>query len=810
MQGSSLRSDESSKFFKTINLAFSAAASQYACSSELQSSLLAMQDLGTLARTPGAADQLQGLLRRDTAAQEWKDEQGNNILHHACYAGNVAAVRAILQTAPLLASGLNGNSASPLHTAVLGPTFVQLQHPDSLDAVISTLGCVNMLLAAGVSSSKLNGAGQSPLHVAAAWGRTTIVHRLACHAAQFMGGEQMGSKCSSESGVLDALNAADSAGRTPLHLALLGRASVASDSGGPQPPTAQWGYYSPDISPPQLVMLQWLLQQGADPSRCDAAGQLPIHIALRRGELGAAAALAAAFPPTIASRASDVPSALTAVQLASSLAASKLALPLRLKFRATALRLRAASALLPVAASGSHRWGGAMAACMSPQGGATQPGSQHQALGFLLGGTRSDSASNPVEGGMLRTLLLFICTKPLQTLFLLALLALQWLNQFGAGLLWPVFSVLLWRDYLSEVQPWLGIGSFLDWVFSGTWAVAWALYLIVLFSDPGELKQPSGTKAAVLEWFGQWAHYSAADGGGTPAAARSAAQAAALNTNSQRPLSASVLALQGGYQSDVVLGQGGAAEYCPTCRIVRAQGSKHDAHSGVCVAMFDHWCPWTANAVGQQNYPVYLLFVASGTATGVLWMLLYAVHLATCGDSCPSFVWALCVALGQPAWMSAFGGLLCLQHFRLVGRGVTTNEALGWRKYPYMLRQPMHKPSAPVPMLRGQLYGIPHAKYSTPRGSSKAANWRALQQRLRHTPWVLVSCIANAAQSLEAVWAALHAGVAACRPVLLLCCSAQRVARASTATKACWTKVLALLGGRGKLKQEDGHCPGGQ
>ena len=38
----------------------------------------------------------------------------------------------------------------------------------------------------------------------------------------------------------------------------------------------------------------------------------------------------------------------------------------------------------------------------------------------------------------------------------------------------------------------------------------------------------------------------------------------------------------------------------------------------------------------------------------------------------------------QPLWMAGFGIVLMLQHFRLIARNLTTNEAINFRKYHYL------------------------------------------------------------------------------------------------------------------------------
>lgn len=62
----------------------------------------------------------------------------------------------------------------------------------------------------------------------------------------------------------------------------------------------------------------------------------------------------------------------------------------------------------------------------------------------------------------------------------------------------------------------------------------------------------------------------------------------------------------------VKLARGGKlahAKLCPTCLIERPARSKHDPTLGKCVHRFDHFCPYIANVVGQNNYLYFYLFL---------------------------------------------------------------------------------------------------------------------------------------------------------------------------------------------------------
>ena len=41
------------------------------------------------------------------------------------------------------------------------------------------------------------------------------------------------------------------------------------------------------------------------------------------------------------------------------------------------------------------------------------------------------------------------------------------------------------------------------------------------------------------------------------------------------------------------------SQFCSSCIVRRPIRSKHCSISNKCIARFDHYCPWVANAIGQ-------------------------------------------------------------------------------------------------------------------------------------------------------------------------------------------------------------------
>ncbi|CAL5225148.1 g7928 [Coccomyxa viridis] len=143
------------------------------------------------------------------------------------------------------------------------------------------------------------------------------------------------------------------------------------------------------------------------------------------------------------------------------------------------------------------------------------------------------------------------------------------------------------------------------------------------------------------------------------------------------------------------LPEGPARQKCEYCGCTPPQRSRHDFHTGQCVAKFDHFCPIIATSVGDCNHFMFWLYCVMETFL-VLWALglaLDAIFPCLFGDAVSkavcwgakawqSWLHVLAVMLLVPC-LNVFGGLI-IAHSYLAATGQTSYEIIKGAKVPYL------------------------------------------------------------------------------------------------------------------------------
>jgi len=146
---------------------------------------------------------------------------------------------------------------------------------------------------------------------------------------------------------------------------------------------------------------------------------------------------------------------------------------------------------------------------------------------------------------------------------------------------------------------------------------------------------------------------------------------------------------------------------CPTKGIRKLPRSKYDRFTNQHVARFDHFCGWINNAVGEENYRFFLLFLVIHVGmctygTALTWRLfcgevkdknlLNAIfYNGVTGDEVKADFWVvshyifmkhfqLCGVLILMAAMSVVLFLFFSFHVYITANGMTTNEYYKWRQ----------------------------------------------------------------------------------------------------------------------------------
>jgi len=134
--------------------------------------------------------------------------------------------------------------------------------------------------------------------------------------------------------------------------------------------------------------------------------------------------------------------------------------------------------------------------------------------------------------------------------------------------------------------------------------------------------------------------------------------------------------------------------FCYTCCVRKPYRSKHDPYSGRCIAKFDHYCPFTGNAIGAKNHRHFLLFLICMPC--LIWLYIYlavlfmredcGVHRSTIKTAvhyvpCQPF---LCWTIANGAMHSLWVCCLLFMQLKQVADDLTTNEAMNGHRYDYL------------------------------------------------------------------------------------------------------------------------------
>lgn len=296
--------------------------------------------------------------------------------------------------------------------------------------------------------------------------------------------------------------------------------------------------------------------------------------------------------------------------------------------------------------------------------------------------------------------------------------------------MWPVFAPIGFYQYCTVILPVTSHHVLIHLVFVVSFFAKWFFWTRLQLKDPGEYVIPKGPPGTTLgtgvldsTWglrrggfpdFTRVGNLGLTTSGGDKKnddEMGNRAQNATVESSANRLLEIdtshatrvtsnpkmSAYAMKARTLYHRVLDEGLSIPVCTTCEIVKAPRSKHDRISDVCVAKFDHFCPWMNSCVGELNYRDFFMTAISATICMFLWLYLVILYTFEVNANKPYFE-NFYDMLGWEAFawmysiMALYGALMTGQHLFLGAKNLSTNEMINGARYRYMTENPKGNP----------------------------------------------------------------------------------------------------------------------
>jgi len=124
---------------------------------------------------------------------------------------------------------------------------------------------------------------------------------------------------------------------------------------------------------------------------------------------------------------------------------------------------------------------------------------------------------------------------------------------------------------------------------------------------------------------------------------------------------------------------------CETCKVHRPPRSTHCKRLGKCVLRFDHYCPYTSNAIGFYNHKFFILLVTYGSIAMTmveinLCCIFYDYYFHSAPEKTIHWsLWYLLFQNGFFCFMCYF--LVAIQQFLLFNNLTFKEFHLWWREW---------------------------------------------------------------------------------------------------------------------------------